>query len=146
MTIESLDNKFINSTNPNANYYKYYHYDIAISDAVNEFVATGTISEAEKEDILNKGYVSISQILDDDTLGSYSTFNIDLANVVLENVFVNILMENKKSNSTYEVNFYCVDAINGLIDVEVIQSSKYNAFKMCTTTERRTIIKDTYQK
>lgn len=149
MTIDSLDNEFINGNNvvPNENYCKYYHYDLAIKDAIDEVYANEIVSDEFKSYMESKNYMSVSQILGDKRLNDvYSGFNVDFANIVLEKVFLYILYDGKDSNAVYDVSFYCVDAVNGILDVEVTQKSKYNAIKLCETTARRTIIKESYIK
>lgn len=150
LTIDSLSNKYINGANvtPNKSYIEVYHYNEAIEDSINELRAGNIINDETAEYIINKSYMSVTQILDDTSLNDkiYDDFTDDFANIVLEKVFTYILMDCKDSNAVYEIEFYNVDAANGVIDVEVTQTSMYNAFKKCSTTARRTVFKETYSK
>ena len=150
LTIDSLSNGYINGTNgtPNKAYVEVYHYDDAIRDSINELVNGNILDDETATYILNQSYMSIAQILNDISLNDkvYDGFKENFANIVMEKVFTYILMDCKDSNAVYEIEFYNVDAVNGVIDVEVTQKSMYNAFKMCTTTERRTVFKEMYEK
>lgn len=149
LTISSLDDSLLNGKNikPTDNYNEYYHYDTAISDSISELYDSGMISSTQRDYITDLGFVHVSQILDNKYLSEIDKDLPDyFANIVLEKVFMNVLEEVKNSNATYEVLFYKVDARIGLLDVEVTQQSKYTSNKLCTTSVRKTVIKENFIK
>lgn len=149
LTISSIDDNMLNGKNviPTENYNKYYHYDTAINDSITELYNEGFISSSQKEYISNLNFVHVSQIMNNNYLKNIDTELPDyFANIVLEKVFMNILEEVKNSNAVYEVVFYNVDARIGLLDVEVIQKSKFSDNKLCTSSVRKTLIKENFAK
>lgn len=149
LTISSLDDSLLNGKNviPTDNYNEYYHYDTAINDSINELYEEGMISSTQKIEIANLGFVHVSQILNNKYLSEINNELPDyFANIVLEKVFMNVLEEVKTSNATYEVTFYDVNARIGLLDVEVTQKSKFTSNKLCSTSVRKTVIKENFFK
>lgn len=145
MTIDSLDNGYLSGKNikPNENYSRYYHYNTAISDSITELYTEGLITAEQNEYIEQQNFMHVSQILNSEYVRSIDEHLPEhFANIVIEKVFINILTEIKDSNAVYDVEFYYVDAVNGILDVQVTQSSKYNYNNTCKTSVRKTVIKE----
>lgn len=149
MTIDSLNNGYLSGKNikPNENYSRYYHYDEAISECIAEIYAEGLINSEQKEYIKQQNFMHVSQILNSEYIRSIDEHLPEhFSNIVIEKVFINILMEVRDSNANYDVKFYYVDAVNGVLDVQVTQSSKYNYNNTCKTSVRKTVIKENFVK